>query len=728
MNDPIDPITFEVLTHKLWQITDEMGVTLKLVSASPIVSTGDFCTAICTKDGDLAAMGTYITANAWAIRTAIKNIVKSKIDEIEDGDMFVMNDPWLGSLHQSDLIIVAPIYYKKKLFCWSGSMAHQLDIGAIRPGGFAAATEVYQEGLRLPPIKLVEGGKLRQDLFNMILNMVRVPQVGLDIKGQIATNNVCKERVTKLCERFGPEIVERVARRGIEVSNEKLAHKLRELPDGTFRHTDFIDYDGLERKLLSVVLTMTKKGDNLLFDFGGTSDQTSGYMNCTLSGTWGGVIGATLPWLCYDIQWNEGALRPLQVNAREGSLINANIPAAVSFTTTGPLHAVRNVATMCLSKMFGCSEKYREDSTAVWQGAQPKVLFGGTNQFGERYVCNIMDNLTGGGGARATRDGVDSGGSASGSDPSVPNIETYESDYPMLFLFRRQSTDTGGSGKFRGGVGCEECFIPYETDSLLLTFIARGVDVASSVGVFGGYPSCVNEGVLIKNWNLLDPLQNNLIPNSMSEFAGKKEKLPACVDRLRLSKRDAFFFKWNGGGGYGDPIDRAPEDVIVDIREGIVSPKEARETYGVVLNRGNSSINSAQTEKERRLIRNQRSHTKRPHSKMTREIIPLGPYLGIDLQKQVRCVHCGYRYCRYDKNPKEYAQVHKRQISRGKFSEGEEIVRRDYFCPGCSTMISVDTELKGLKPVFDIQLDIQAVESAIRARKSKLQELLATRS
>lgn len=700
----IEPITFQVVTHKLHQITDEMGVTLRHVSASPIVSTGDFCTAICLKNGDLASMGTYITANAWAIRTAIKNIAKTKTNEIEEGDMFVMNDPWLGSLHQSDLIIVAPIYYKKELFCWSGSMAHQLDIGAIRPGGFAAATEVYQEGLRLPPIKLVEKGKLRQDLFNMILNMVRVPQVGLDIKGQIATSHVCKERVTKLCERFGQDVVERVARRGIQVSYEKLRHKLRELPDGTFRHTDFIDHDGLERKLLKIVLTLKKKDDKLLFDFSGTSDQTGGYMNCTLSGTWGGVVGATFPWLCYDIQWNEGVLRPLQVEAREGSLINAKIPAAVSFTTTGPLHAVRNVATVCISKMMACSENYRDNSTAVWQGAQPKVVFGGTNQFGERYVCNIMDNLTGGGGARATSDGIDSGGSASGSDPSVPNIETYEAEYPMLFLFRRQSIDSGGNGEFRGGVGCEECFTPYEVDRLLLTFIARGVDVPSSVGIFGGHPSCMNEGVLIKDCDVDNSLRKGSVPSNITELNGRMEILPASVDRLSLSRRDAFFYKWNGGGGYGDPLDRNPEEVVTDIREGIVSANQAIQIYGVIL-KEDGLLHQDLTDKERTKIRSERIRTNHLSSPSVETVVlPMGPYLGIDDGKKVKCRRCGHMYCDYDKNPKEFAVIRETSIGGGKFPGGEELVQREYLCPNCSVLFSVVIEMKDSTPTFDIEL------------------------
>ncbi|MGH2638099.1 MAG: hydantoinase B/oxoprolinase family protein, partial [Rhabdochlamydiaceae bacterium] len=453
-DNAIDPVTFEVLTHKLWQITDEMGATLKLVSASPIVSEfGDFCTAICTSNGDLVAMGTYITANAWAIRTAIKNIARTKSDEIYDGDMFIVNDPWLGSLHQSDVIIVAPIFYRGELFGWSGSMAHQVDIGATRPGGFVAATEVYQEGLRLPPMKIVEKGKLKNELFDMILNMVRVPSVGLDLKGQIATSYVCKERITKLCDHYGADVVERVARKGIRQSEAKLKQKLGELPDGVFRAVEFVEHDGVERKLCKVILAMHKKNDSLFFDFSGTSDQCPGFMNCALSGTWGGVICAVYPWLCYDIQWNEGVFRPLEVYAPEGSMINARVPAAVSFTTTGPLESVRNVSIICLSKMMACSEKYSEYPTAVWAGAQPKVLFGGLNQFGQRYVCNVMDNSAGGGGARATSDGIDSGGTASGSDPSIANIETYELDYPMFFIFRRQSIDSGGCGKYRGGVG-----------------------------------------------------------------------------------------------------------------------------------------------------------------------------------------------------------------------------------------------------------------------------------
>ncbi|MGH2639698.1 MAG: hydantoinase B/oxoprolinase family protein [Rhabdochlamydiaceae bacterium] len=714
--DAIDPVTFEVLTHKLWQITDEMGATLKLVSASPIVSeSGDFCTAICTRDGDLVAMGTYITANAWAIRTAIKNIAKTKVDEIEDGDMFIVNDPWLGSLHQSDVIIVAPIFYKDELFCWSGSMAHQLDIGASRPGGFAAATEVYQEGLRLPPMKIVEKGKLNNELFDMILNMVRVKAVGLDLKGQIATSYVCRERITKLCDHYGADVVERVARKGIRQSEAKLRQKLRELPDGVFRQVDYIDHDGLERKLYKVVLAMRKKNDSLFFDFNGTSEQCGGYMNCAISGTWGGVIGAAFPWLCYDIQWNEGVLKPLEVYAPESSLINARVPAAVNFTTTGPLQAVRNVSTICLSRLMACSEKYSENSAAVWQGAQPKVLFGGTNQFGQRYVCNVMDNLTGGGGARAMSDGIDSGGGASGSDPSVPNIETYELDYPMLFIFRRQSVDSGGAGKFRGGVGCEECFIPYDSERLQLTFIARGVDIPSSVGIFGGYPSCKNEGVLVKGAKLSDALRKDLMPSSIDEMGGSKEILPACVDRLIVSKNDAFFFKWNGGGGYGDPLDREPIQVARDVQNGLVSRASASAAYGVAVKRDESSYDSLSTKKKRdrimviRAAGNRRASQEKPSEKVFQNLEPFGYCLAIDRSKKViRCAKCGHVFCRYDRNPKASSSIIEKPLKNCKWPKtGEELVQREYFCPGCFTLFSVDLGLKGSKPLFDIELDLK---------------------
>ncbi len=722
VNSTDDPFTYEVLIHKLQQVTEEMAATLKRVSASPIVSEfGDFCTAICERDGNLVVMGTYITANAWAIRTAIKNIAKTKVNEIYDGDMFIVNDPWTGSLHQSDVIIVAPIFYKGRLFCWAGSMAHQVDIGASRPGGFVASTEVYQEGLRLPPMKIVEEGKLNDDLFQMILNMVRVQSVGLDLKGQIATCFVCKERITELCDHYGSDVLEYVMGKAISLSESKLRQKLGELPDGVFRETEFIEQDGFERKLCKVSLSLFKKNDTLLFDFNGTSEQRPGFMNCALSGTWGGVICAVFPWLCYDIPWNEGVFRPLEVSAPEGSLINARVPAAVSFSTTGPLEAVRNLSIICLSKMMASSEKYKEDASAVWAGAQPKVLFGGLNQFGERYVCNVMDNSAGGGGARAVSDGIDSGSTASSSTPSVANIETYELDYPMLFIFRRQTIDSGGCGKFRGGVGCEEAFIPYGVDRLQLTFIGRGIDIPNSSGIFGGYPASRNQGVLIRRCKLNDKMRSGLIPASVDQFGGVKEILPPCVDRLDVSREDAFFFKWNGGGGFGDPLERDASMVVDDVRNGVVSKSSATRSYGVAVNGDGLSCDLSSTKKLRNrllAIRAGGGRKKRTGLPMDAPMLEnfkrLGYYQVVDVEKKViRCIKCGHIFCRLDQNPKlKKSFVVERALKNCKWPNGEQVVQREYFCPGCLVLFSVDLELKGSRPLFDIELNLEPLGKA----------------
>lgn len=703
----IEPITFQVVRHKLLQVTDEMGSTLRLVSSSPTVTeVGDYCSAICLENGEVAVMGAQVTAFAWSVGAAINNVIHNKSISCEDGDMLILNDPWLGCLHQSDTAVIAPIYYKKELFCWSGSMTHQLDIGAISPGGInPAATEVYHEGLRFPPIKLVEKGRLRQDIFNMILNMVRVPQVGLDIKGQIATINVCKERITKLCDHYGADLVKQVMRQDIRLSEKRLRQRLEELPDGRFRHTEYIDHDGQERKLYKLPLTMEKTQDRLHFDFTGVSDQSKGFINCTLSGAWGGIVGAVYPWLCYDISWNGGLLAPLSVTAPEGTFINSRVPAAVSFTTLGALNVIRNASEICISKMLSCTEKYHDGATAVWHGSEPKVLLGGTNQFHERYVYVLMDNLSGGGGAKAVGDGVDSGGETSSSEMSIPNVETHEAAYPLLFITRRQTTDSGGPGRYRGGVGCEIIFVPYGSDKLEITFASRGVDVPPSSGIFGGYPSNQNKAAVFRNNSLLDSLRNGdgiLLQKYGSHDSG--EILPACVHKLTLGAQDSFFYRWDGGGGYGDPLDRNPEAVVTDIRDGIISLNQAHQTYGVIT-KENGSLDSKLTDKQRAKIRSERVKVNQlPNSSVEKVVLPLGPYLGIDAQKNVRCRRCGQMYGGYDENPKERAKVRETSIGDGKFPDGEELVQREYLCPGCGVLFSNVIEIKGSLPSFDIEL------------------------
>ena len=328
-----DPITFEVIRHKLQAITEEQAITLKSISGSPVVTDAtDFNNGLYLADGSIVTMGPQVIFHTGTMSTVIRSIIEryQKNPGIRDGDMFILNDPYKGAIHQPDVSIVAPIFSKGRLIAWAGSCAHQLDTGGMSFGSWAySATDVQQEAMLLPGVKIVENGEVREDIWQMIMGMTRLPDVvGLDLKGMIAANNVAARRLHELFDRYGEDTVVGVMHAEIDASERSMRERLRSLPDGIYRARDYIDHDGLSNALYRVCLAVEKRGDELTFDMTGTSPQAPGFINCTWSGMKGALLTGLLPILAPDIRWNEGVLRPVTIRAPEGIVCNAKLAGA----------------------------------------------------------------------------------------------------------------------------------------------------------------------------------------------------------------------------------------------------------------------------------------------------------------------------------------------------------------------------------------------------------------
>lgn len=281
----IDPITFEVVRHKLQAMTEEQAITLKAVSGSPVVTDAtDFNNGIYLTDGSIVTMGPQVLFHTGTMSAVIRNITAdfAASPGIKEGDMYILNDPYKGAVHQPDVSIVAPIFHRGRHVAWAGSCAHQLDVGGMNFGSWSFnATEIQQEAMLLPGIKLVEAGELRQDLWQMILGMSRLPMVlGLDLKAMIAANNVAVRRMVEVMDRYGAESVESVMHAELDASEHQLRTRLRELPDGIFRAVDFLEHDGHTNALYEIRLAVHKSGDELTFDLEGSSPQAPGFINC----------------------------------------------------------------------------------------------------------------------------------------------------------------------------------------------------------------------------------------------------------------------------------------------------------------------------------------------------------------------------------------------------------------------------------------------------------------
>ncbi len=607
--DAIDAITFEVVRNKLQAITEEQAITLKSVSGSPVVTEAtDFNNGLYLADGSIVTMGPQVLFHTGTMSTVIKSIIRdfSANPGIRAGDMFILNDPYRGAIHQPDISIVAPIFHKGRHVAWAGSCAHQLDVGGMTFGSWAfGATEIQQEALLLPGVKLVEGGVLRNDLWQMIMGMTRLPHVlGLDLKAMIAANTIATRRLVALLERYGEDTVEAIMRSEIDTSERQLRRVLAALPDGTFRARDYLEHDGHTDALYQICVTVEKVGDSLTFDMTGTSPQAPGFINCTMSGLRGAVMTGLLPILAPGIRWNEGVMRPVTITAPEACLCNAAWPAPVSAATVSAAWVVQNVVVAALSRMVATTPESIREGQAVTKGHMMVMTLAGRDRDGSPFGTFLLDSTAGGGGAFVDHDGLDGSGDYVVPRPCIANVEANESAGPYLYLFRAFVPDSGGPGRTRGGAGTALAITPHDTDGLAGMIVGHGVEVPNSIGQFGGLPGSCGRNFLKRGLG------------TAAEIVAKGSSLAALDDQgldelgpkpghIPIGRGDVLGYSFQGGGGYGDPLRRPAIEVAADVRSGHVTAGAAEAHYGVVL-KGSGEVDEAATEARRLEIRTER--------------------------------------------------------------------------------------------------------------------------
>jgi N-methylhydantoinase B len=598
----MDPITFSIIRHRLFRVVEEAVITLKHVSGSAITNEGhDLMVSLYRADGSLLMGGVGFLHHLTSASEACKAIIRRFEDDIEEGDIFLLNDPYTAALHTSDVYLVAPIHHDGKLIAWSACFVHVFDIGAMNPGGFAPdATDIFSEGFSSPGTKLVSRGQLRQDVWDTLLNMVRGPEmVALDLRSMIACNNVARERMLTLVNKYGAETVDQAFRQLIEQSEQRLRERLRELPDGRWQSRQYLEVKG---EVFRVVLTMSKSGDSLTFDFTGSSPQSRYSVNCSKWASLGGLFAPLFPLLCYDIVWNEGVIKPITMIAPEGTIVNCTRPAPVSVATVGAIQSVNNAACSTIGKMLMASEKYAEEATAVWHANHFAIFMFGNNQHGRLAIGILTETFAGAGGARNFADGVDVGGEIPNPISRMANVETIEATFPIRYLFRRRLQDSGGPGFYRGGTGGELAIVPHDAPDGGLHYVVsgKGTKFPQSEGLSGGYPGGVNDYVWVKaptSGANADPFAA-----SLPDMAG--ERVPVSWGVFPLMGQDALYVRWNGGGGIGDPLQREPAAVARDVVDRAVSQIAAEQVYGVVL--GNDGIDVEATRARRATLRRER--------------------------------------------------------------------------------------------------------------------------
>ncbi len=705
----INPVTYEVVRSRLLAITEEMRIALQSVSGSPTVTeASDFFTGLFLPDGSFASMGLQVSFQASVVGHLIRAIARRPHLSVHDGDMFCGNDPFVGALHQNDVQLTGPIFAGGEIVAWAGVECHVTDIGGMDFASWSPkARDARQEGLRIPCVKLVEQGELREDILEMILTATRLPaQLGLDFRAFIATINVARQRMGELMGRYGAATVVEVMHRMIAASEQRIRARLAELPDGEFHATDFLEHDGHTNALYKLDLHLTKRGERLIFDFSGSSPQAPGFVNCTRSGLVGAITGSLLPMLAYDIPWNQGILRTVEIVAPDGLICTATYPAPVGAATVEAIWVVSNAVSLALNRLLSCSGRYRHRVQAVSDGTMATFNLGGINQYGEPFGLHLMDPLAGGYAAFASKDGYDGGGPNNCPVPCIADVERNEQAVPLFYFYRRLARDTGGAGTYRGGLSAEVALTLAGVEAADALIMTHGAEVPNTAGLFGGYPGAT----VIQRWGEQAAKDGILRDDIAWKTFGPKPGL------IRMKRGDVFAVSWQGGGGFGDPLERDPEAALEDVRHGLVSEQAASEIYGVVIDR--TGVDHTATQERRGAMRRARIDT--PCDEPDRfsggkRIASLGDRLFI--VRDQRGVHvvspAGFVLSTGSTRWRQGAVAVPMQPPAAlPIHLHEGLAMTAYCCPATGTLLSLDIHEKGCAPPDDMVLDLDTLSSS----------------
>lgn len=700
----INAVTFEVIRNRLVAISEEMRIALQAVSGSPTVTeASDFFTGLFLPDGAVVSMGFQVSFQAPVCGQVIRHINGKPQLKVKDGDIFIGNDPYIGALHQNDVQMIGPIYAGDEIIAWAGVEAHETDVGGMDFASWCPkAKEVWQEGIRIPCVKLVDQGEMRDDVLEMIVTASRLPdQLGLDIRAFIATVNVARRRVTELVERYGAKTVTEVMQRMIASSEARLRARLKELPDGIVHAADFIEHDGHQNVLYKIDCKATKKGDRLTLDFSGSSKQAPGFINATRSGLVGGCAGGILTTLGFDIQWNQGLLDPVEIVAPDGLICTAQFPAPVGSATVETIWSVSNAAMAALNKLLATSPKYRHRAQCISDGCMATFNLGGVNQYGEPFGLHLMDPLAAGSGAFATRDGVEAGGPITSPVSCIADVERNEQAVPLFYLHRKLTPDTGGAGKHRGGLSGEVALTLGGIEKAMALVMTHGAESPNTAGLAGGWPG--STVVQSMGWGTIE--------GGRPHDGGKWERFGPKPGLMPMTNRDVFSVIWQGGGGWGDPLDRETSAVANDVLAGAVSPETAREIYGVIVTNG--AVDDGATERQREAILKARvsnfdtdpakKSASQPIASLSEGLFVVQDERGTHVTSRVGYILAtgntawrqGAKSVTFEKLPERY-----------RIDLHADLCCTVHYCPASGAQLAVDFHRKGEKPTDDLLLDL----------------------
>jgi N-methylhydantoinase B len=581
-----DPFEFELFRNALLSVADEMALTVHRTTYSAVLRDNlDYSTGFFDPQGRMIAQGFSLPAHLGSMPTALGAVLTRFGGDIRPGDVYALNDPFQGGMHLPDIFIFKPIFVGGELMAFAGTISHHTDVGGRVAGSNAPdSIEIYQEGVRIPPMRIFDSGKRNETFFELLLTNVRVPDmVGGDLRAQLAACHVAEKAFVEMCGSYGVAKVRRLVDAMLDHSERLARAEIARLPDGTFAFEDYLDDDGIDvGKPILLKVTVTKKGDGILFDWTGSSPQVRGALNATLSFTKSASYCGVLSIMENKVPNNEGAFRAIEVVAPEGTVVNCVHPASVA---ARGLTGFRMVDTV-----FGAlAQMVPGKVTAAGDGGNTNISIGGYDRNRKPYIfCDFTCCAWGG---RAFADGLD-GNSHMFANMAGQSSEVIEAEQPLAVECYELLGDRGGAGKFRGGAPYRRAYRFLGDEAVISVRSDRRA--IRPYGLYGGYPGAPSMNVLTR-------------------AGGKPEVYPAkFYGQLRYG--DRFVHETAAGGGWGDPLERDPERVLKDVLNEFVSPANAHDLYGVVLAADGRSVDLPATEALRARIRAGRGWREAPYA------------------------------------------------------------------------------------------------------------------
>ena len=565
----LSPIQLSLFKNSLESLVDEMALTIVRTAYSTTLKNAmDFSTGLCDKDGALIAQGLCIPLHLGSLPDGMDAILHKFAGDINEGDLFILNDPYEGGTHLPDIYLYKPVYVSGSLLGFLATIAHHADIGGRVAGGNACdSTEIFQEGLRIPPLKLYESGRPVKAIFDVIEKNVRVPRNVLgDLRAQLAACHIGEGVLKKIAREHGLKTLANGFDQLLEYSERLTRAEIAEFPDGTYTFTDHIDDDGIDPDPIPIVVTLNVSGDRFEADFTGTSPQVKGAINCTLSFTTSVVYGCLRSVMKADIPTNHGFFKALDIRVPSASLANPESPAPV---------AARGLTGMRLSNtvMGALAQMLPDTVPACEAGGETGISIAGYTK--DRTPFAFIEFLLCGWGGRPDADGIDGCASIVVNTANNP-VEVIEKDHPIQILKYEYVPNSGGVGKHRGALAIARSYRFTEDEGILQLRSDR--TRFSPYGLSGGGPGALAHTTMISGGDPIELPSKTLLP---------------------IRQGDILHHNLTGGGGWGVPFQRDPDLVLHDVRNEKISLDSAYTDYGVSIDPNTWTIQENDTAKLR---------------------------------------------------------------------------------------------------------------------------------